>query len=458
MRRSRNSRTRNHSRNKHNRKCLRSASLSTVYTSGEVFPDGSTIELVQDGDGSHLRLHFFDGEKARIDDQVELDGRAFRPVESGHRGRFVRFPKNSAAFGSITTLFAEVRELFAHFGFSPGAAFAAAIFCCASWFKDILPTAPCLIITGATPEAALLLDLISCLARRSLPVSEFTRGGISAFPLQLQPTLVITAEALSKTSIALFRATNRRRAYFSVKGDLTDLSCAKVIHCAQIADAARIDPDALPIELLPSVSRLETLDHENRETIAEHFQSRFLDYRCRHILDVQHSTFDVPGLGSKTSMLARVLGAAIDGASELQGELASLLRGHEEKTYESHLTDPLYVVVDALLHHLHENFGERLSVGKITEAVNEILLGRGDATERSPREIGAVLKLLDVHKTRRHDGYAFELNEVLSRNIHRRAHEMGIFASRPPNGKCAAGRDIVPPESAGWEKNAGEQS
>ena len=397
------------------RKPLRSSSHPSICTAGEVFSNGATIELIRNSGRSGLELHFFNGKKAHVGETIKIGKKLFRPAKFDHRVELVRLPTRSSPFGSIATLFAETRKLFVQFGFSPDVAFAAAIFCCATWFTDVLPVAPRLIITGPTLEAGLLLDLISCLARRSLPISEFTRGGISALPLQIQPTLVIAAEALNKTSIALFRASNRRRAYFSVQGDLTDVFCAKVIHCTQIADAALIDPDALHIELPPSVSRLETLDHENRETIAEQFQSRFLDYRCRHILHAQHSNFEVPGLGSSTGMLARVLGAAIDGAQGLQIELASLLRGHEEQTYESHVTDPLYVVVDAMLHHLHNNFGERLSVGKITETANGILLGRGDVTERSPRDVGAVLKVLGVHKTRRHDGYAFELNDVLSR-------------------------------------------
>ena len=211
---------------------------------------------------------------------------------------------------------------------------------------------------------------------------------------------------------------------------------------AWLPNAAAIDPDALHVELLPSVSRLETLDHETHEKIADQFQSRFLDYRCRNILRVRYSDFDVPGLGSSTRMVARALGAAIVGARDLQAELTSLFHGHEEDQYERNFTDLRYVVVESLLDHAHKDYGARVSVGTITETVNGILLGRGDATKRKAREIGAELKSLGVRKKRRHDGYSFELDDAFSGHVHKLAHGMAVFASREPSPDCAHCREI----------------
>ena len=424
---------------KHSRKRLQSRNPLSIYTAGELFSNGATIDLVRSESGAGIELHYFDGEKTFVGDAVEAGGKIFLPSKSDRRAELVRLPSHSSPFGTIADLFAEARELFVRFGFSPEVAFAAVIFCCATWFADILPTAPCLIIFGPTLEAALLLDLISCLARRSLPIGEFSRGAISVLPLELQPTLVITAESLSKASIALFRTSNRRRAYLQVKSDLADVFCAKAIHCANVG---RIDPDALQIELLPFISRLETLDHETREKIAVRFQPRFLDYRSRNILRVRHSDFDVPDLGSSTRLLARALGSTIEGARDLQAELASLFQGHEEQQYESHLTDLRYVVVEALLDHAHRDHGARVSVGTITGTVNAIFLGRGDATKRKAREIGAELKSLGVRKKRRRDGYAFELDDAFSGHVHKVAHSMGVFAAREPNPDCAHCQEI----------------
>ena len=427
---------------KRSRKRLRTRSHPSIYTAGEVFSDGTNIDLVRGSDGSGFELHYFDGDKIIVGDAVEAAGKMFFPRKFDRRVELVRLPSPSSPFGTITTLFAEARQLFVRFGFSAEVAFATTIFCCATWFTDILPTAPCLIISGATLEAGLLLDIISCIARRSLLISEFSRGALSVLPVGLQPTLVIAVENLSKASMALFRTSNRRRAYLPVNGELTDISCAKAIHASQIPNAAAIDPDALHIDLLPSVSRLETLDHETRQKIADQFQSRFLDYRCRNILRVRYSDFDVPDLGSSTRMVARALGAAIEGASDLQRELTSLFHGHEESQYENNFTELRYVVVEALLDHLHNDQGARLSVGTITGTVNAILLGRGDATKRKAREIGAELKALGVRKKRRHDGYSFELDDAFSGHVHKLAHGMGVFASREPHPGCAHCREI----------------
>jgi hypothetical protein len=420
-----------------NPKTSRSNSQTIFSTHGEIFPDGSTLDLVWCANNERPRLHHFDGKSAHIGDQLVAGGRQFRPAELDGDARRVRLPKKCIPYASATKLFTDLRELFARYGFSPEVALVGTFYCVATWFADILPAAPCLVIVGPALEAGLFLDVLSCVARRSLAISEFTRAAISVLPMQLRPTLLIAAESLSKASLALFQTSNRRPALVPVKGRLEDIYCAKAIHCPVILGGSHIGDCALQVDLLPFSSRLPVLDHASREEIAVQFQGRLLDYRARNVMQVQQSSFDATDLTSSARMLARVYGAPIFGAAELQAELLKLLRTHDEQRYESNLTNLQYVVVESLLHHLHKEPGTRIGVGKLTATANAILLGRGDAAARDPREIGAVLKSLSVRKKRQKDGFAFVLEKELNRSIHQVARALGVMVTRHGAPECS---------------------
>jgi hypothetical protein len=132
-----------------------------------------------------------------------------------------------------------------------------------------------------------------------------------------------------------------------------------------------------------------------------------------------------------------VYGAPIVGAAELQAELLGLLRTREEQRYASNLTNLQYIVIESLLYHLHKEPGTRIGVGKLTDTANAILLGRGDAATRDPREIGAVLKSFGVRKKRQKDGFAFVLDAELNRSIHRVARALGVVVTRRGVPECS---------------------
>jgi hypothetical protein len=444
MRRSRNSYRAVGSVNKANPESLRSDSQPSILpTCGEVFPDGSTLDLVRCANDVGPQLHCFDGKDARFGEQLAVAGREYRPAELDGAARLVRLPKRCLPFASTKKLFADLQELFVRHGFSPEVALLATFFGVATWFADVLPAAPCLVVVGPALEAALFLDLLSCTARRSLAISEFTRAAISVSPMQLHPTLLISAEFLSKPSIALFKISNRKPALVPVKGRLEEIYCSKALYSPQIFSSDQLGEYALQVDLLPFNSRLPNLHHAYREEIAEKFQGRLLDYRARNVLQVQQSSFDAPDLASSARMLARLYGAPIVGAAELQAELLGLLRTHEEQRYASNLTNLRYVVIESLLHHLHKEPGARLGVGKLTDTANAILQGRGDGATRDPREIGAVLKSLGVRKKRQKDGFAFVLDADLNRNIHRVARGLGVLVVKQGAPECGYCRDAI---------------
>lgn len=188
--------------------------LSSVPTYGEVLPAGATVELIQFPETVSLQLHFFDGKRATISPEMEFGGRLLRPGTLSRSIRqIVRFPDKSVDFESTTNLFAEIHKFFVSNGFSEEVSLVATYFSFAAWFTDVLPLAPCLLITGSRLEADLLLDLLECVVRRPLPISDFNRRALSLLPMQLRPTLLIHAEQLASASFELLRKSNRHRAF-----------------------------------------------------------------------------------------------------------------------------------------------------------------------------------------------------------------------------------------------------
>jgi hypothetical protein len=407
-----------------------------------VFPDGAIVELVQKA-GS-LNLCVFDGKHSTIAPEAQFRDHLFLPAKLSLSIRqVVKFPEKCIDFGSTAGLFASIQKLFASHGFPEEAGLAATHFSFATWFIEASPIAPCLLITGSRLEASLLLQLLGCLVRHPVPLGEFTRHSSFSLPIKLAPTLLINADSIGPAALALLRTSNHRNAYFPLKDGLVDFFCAKAVFCGDTVDSAILGESALHINLPPCCGRLPILDEKFSDEIAQEFQSKFLAYRCHHFLEVRESQFDLPEFTSATRILARVFGAPIVDAPALQAGLTRLLRDYEEKKLESSWTDLRCVVIEAVLHHCHKEPGERVHVGKIAQTVKRILMGRGDETEREPREIGPLLTGLGLSSKRDRDGYAVLLDSAACRHIHRLAQGFGLLAMRKGEARCLHCQSIL---------------
>ena len=417
---------------------------SAVPTYGEVFPNGATIELIQPSAKGGLELQLTHGNKVTTAPKVEFGGRWYRPAKLNRSiQQIVRFPAKSVDFGSTTNLFAEIHKFFVSNGFSEEVSLVATHFSFAAWFADVLPLAPCLLITGSRLEADLLLDLLDYVVRRPLPMSEFNRRALTLLPMRLRPTLLIHMEQLGRASFDLLRKSNRPRAFVACKNELVDLFCAKAVYCGHIADCDVIDEGILHIGLRPASGRLPILDRKLCDAVAREFQSKLLAYRCRYILDVQQSQFDLSEFPSGIRILARVFGAPIVAAAALQKGLIVLLQEQDEERQALQWTDLRFVVLEAVLHHFHKQPGTRVHVGEITKTVNGILKGRGDATEREAREIGTILRDFGLRPKRNGGGFAILLDSNVGNRIHRIPFGMDVLTTHKGNEKCSYCHEIL---------------
>jgi hypothetical protein len=407
-----------------------------VCTYGEVFTDGAIIELVQKA--GILNLFIFDGKLGTIVPEAQFRGRLLRPPTlSRSIEQVVKFPAECVDFGSTTRFFTAIQKLVTDLGFTEEAGLAATHFTFSTWFPEVLPIAPCLLITGSRLEASLLLQLLRCLVRRPLLLGEVTRHGLRSLPMELRPTLLINAERIGSATLELFRTANHRNAFFPSKNGLMDFFCSKAVYCGNTADSAILGESALHISLPPSRGRLPIFDEQFGDEVAQEFQSKFLAYRCFHFLKARDSRFDLPEATPATRLLARVLGAAIIDAPALRGGLVRLLRDHDLEQQALRWTDLPCIVIEALLHHCHKEPGGRVHVGTIAKTVERILKGRDEESEREPRAIGTVLTDLKVPRKRDGDGYAILLNSAVCRYIHRLAYGYDVSAMQKGEMRCA---------------------
>ncbi len=398
-------------------------------TLGELFGDGRSIELIRDTETGRLNLLLSDGENCTLAPRVEYMGRVYVPADlSPSILRAVTWPTKCTDYGSTETLFTAVRESFTNHGFPEEVALPTTYFALPTWFPECLPAAPCLSIAGPRPEANLLLQLLACLVRHALPLAEVSRAGLCSLPMDLQSTLLIDQEHLSPSTRRLLSTSNNPNAYVPWKAGLVNVYCPKAIYQGNTLGNGLFGDAAVHINLAPSRGRLPMLDEKARQEIATALQPQLVAYRSRNIAKVRESTFDLPGFASPIRILARVLGACIVDAPELQAGLIPFLEDHQEKIRAERWVDLRCVVIEALVYYCHSAKKDRVHVGEIAAAASTILKARGEIPPSDPKPIGGILRFLQFSPKRDSQGYAIQLTDRARRRIHRLARDFDVAA------------------------------
>jgi hypothetical protein len=140
---------------------------------------------------------------------------------------------------------------------------------------------------------------------------------------------------------------------------------------------------------------------------------------------------------SESRTMAKVMGASIVDAPEIQAGIQPLLRAREEETREARFTDPMSVIIDVLFVQCHDDKRRALLVKEIAEAAEVVLKGRGDPVELEPRRVGAMLDTLGVPRRRTREGFRILLDRDLERHIHQLARDYEIESVRGRTTPCA---------------------
>jgi hypothetical protein len=394
------------------------------------------IELISDGTpiGS-FRLLLWDGTQTFIQDRVGLKLQPgsdsgvviLAPPDIDPTVRqAIRFPTRDTPFCSTRQLFKDICALVKKFtDLSPKLISLAAYSVLASWFSDFTPVPVCVSILGPhSHQRSNLFRLLSCLYRRPLLLGEMNVAAISSLPMELRPALFVEGYEFSRQSQKVLRTSSARDVYFSWRGRLINTCCAKVICSEELLDNEELGQASIEIPVTPTRRPILILEECAQREIASEFQSKLLMFRLTNYNLVRNSKFDIPQFESSARDLARCLGACVLEDSELQGNIAPLLKEcNEEFEADSECSKYLNAfVVETMFDFCHQEEKACLHVKEITSAVNAILKERGETLEMSPKQVGNKLRAMGL-TTKRLDasGRGVQLLDPVRQHIHRLA-------------------------------------
>jgi hypothetical protein len=420
--------------------------MPTVNTSGEVFPDGSAIELIGSADGESLALLRWDGERATIASEILHGGRLYRPLDlHASIRRAIRLPKKAADSGIPGALFREVSGLFEDYlGVSADEAFLAASWNATSWFVDCLPNPPPLLVSGSDlGQAIKLFKLIRCLCRRGLILAEVTRSALESLPMELRPTMMIAQPKLSDRLWSLLGASNYRGSYISGRrGVVLDLVSSRALFMG-INGTSRWTDNAIHLALPPVRSNLARLDGREEEKIADRFLPQFLRYRLDHLQTVRESSSAESEVKFSTGELARDLRLCVPDEPDVTHGLVRGLDMQKEDRMQRRFCDPNLAIIEVLWTELQEPPIE-ISIEDLANSTNSLLRSRGVTCCFSPEEVGWKLKQMGFHRDKKRDHMVLQFSRDTSQRVHYLVETFGLdFPPHPNTCVHCAKRQVV---------------
>jgi hypothetical protein len=397
-----------------------------ILTLGELFPDGSAIDRLR----QNLLVWWREGDE-RIQATVDYNNRTYTAASLDSKlEEVLRLPVRTEDFGTADSLTAELSQLITRYAaLYDTAALLVASFIVSTWVVDCLPSAPCLNVWGPAGTETTLVDLLSCLCRHPLRVVEPSIPELLALPHGLAPTLIMKQpndRALARLIAAAEPDVNLLRA-----GCCINVQCATIV-CTR----EPIGGSALSLRLVPDKAEYRRIGKREAQELAEKFQPRLMRYRLSQHRQVADSHFDRPGFAPDTRLLARILGASVEGAPELQDRIVDALSQIDEqcKVEQSQGLDA--VILESLLALCHER-KPRALVLEVTKLANGILLGRHDNLELTPKAVGEIIrKKLGLCTERRGPGYELQLIGKTPGFIHRLAAAYNVLSTKNPVDDC----------------------
>lgn len=398
---------------------------ATELTTGEVFADGTILDLVRAHDAEDLNLLRWDGHTETVSPSFDRDGKIYRtpPLDPFSKGMFL--PASSQPYGSTSKLFGEVEKILQTFlDLPPTSLTLLTSFVFYTWVADNFQQAATLcVLRSASGSTPVLFRLLRCLCRRALLLGGLTPASLCEMPMVWKPTLLITGHQHSESMGMLLSASSCRDVFVPRSRALLDLFCPKVIFFDDPPDWEVVPAVYI---LSPAARSQRVLDDKQAEEIATRFQPKFLHYRLRSFCKVRDSRFDVSDFKSPNRELASYLAASTIDAPGLQTNIVDSLAEQDESLRLELSTDPRAIVLEALLVLCHEHKAAAY-VHEIAELANGILDGRHEILSLKPREVGTFLKALGL-PTRRlgKAGRGLQLLEGQRKRIHQLAEQFDV--------------------------------
>jgi hypothetical protein len=399
-----------------------------IATAGEVFSDGTILELVRDrSDPTQSTLLRWDGANATIARRVEQDGRVYLPISADPKiFEGLRLPSGIAPYGSTQDLFTEVTSVFTAYCDLPATyAELTGASVLSTFFADCLPLAPCVCILGnARSEATRLLRILGCLCRHPVLTTDPDVSALGSLVVRLRPTLILYRAQLTPV-LRLMRASQRPDFRALRNGEPVNLFCAKAIYLEQGVPPDWVG-DVVEIPIAPARRKLPAWNAEIEQDFAEKLQPKLLAYRLANLAKVAASNLDTPEFVGSVSELTRGLGRCIVEDEKLRNRIMGHLRAHDQVARVERAWQLESLVIEALLFVCHQSPDYPVTVGYVTKLVNGILENRGEITRFKPRKVGPRLAALKILTERDGNGYCFRLFNETRERIHELAQAFDV--------------------------------
>jgi len=408
-------------------------------TTGMALPGGAMVEQLA---GQRLLL-YAEGQEW-IAATIEYGDRNYRPVPFlNELEDALHLPEATAEYECVGSLLKKIaKAIECHARLDAPTNLLVASFTLATWVAEFLPTVPVLNVWGTSGTETTLWTLLTHLCRRPLRLVDPSLRQLWQLPAGLAPTIFLRHPG----DAALHRLVN-------VFGD-EDMLCgghlSRICSPTVVFTARPISVPALRLKLPTCGTPFRRITPSEVQALHQ-VQAQLLKYRLTRHQQVAGSSFDAPDFGPDTRVIARILGACLEGDEIVQEEIMAALKGHDEAAKVVASQSPEAVVLEALLVSIHEKRGS-VRVKEITILTNAIFSQRRETMALSCKAVGAIINDLFERRTdRKSKGYEMSLDSTLCAAIHREAYSRGVVSLLEPRPDCrfcdevvrAAGRSIT---------------
>ena len=408
---------------------------AAIITAGEVFRDGSMIELFSGGNGRAPQLILLNGANQTIGPLAEHDGLSYEPVRfHDDLSREMTLPTGIHPHGSTRELLTETCRLIANFaGLSEK--FASVIGRCAmsSWVITAVRVAPTLVIVGPDEARAdQLLAVLHCLCRRALRLTGVTPASFCSLPSGVEFTFIINQPKISDALAQLLRNASRRDEKIPSRGRLLDFFGAQIIRSECPISSGALSVRSIQIPMIPGVNGLPPFDLEVRRRVAAEFQSKFLSFRRTNLAAAEKLQFDASKFVFGMREFAHSIAAATPDDAQLQAEVFDLLQDENSEARDRRWIEFSCVALEAIAVAYRESPGGLIYVCDLAETAGEILRRRGEDDHEArvaPAVMGKWLKTFGFQvEARDARGSKLKLTEQLFHRAEQLARDFGAPA------------------------------
>ncbi len=408
-------------------------------TVGQRLTDGGHIELVTGRcDRSSLKLaHVYQG-RWKISPKIEHAGITYVPIAL--RPSIVaatRWPTTRIRNRSTPELFHWIESrLRAQAGIDEESASVLTHFIISTWFVDLLPLSPAIVLIGPTASHGIQLQqLMAAFCRRPLVLATTGATNLLSLPLCLSPTLFMSGTSMTSSLSDFLLASSFAGPRVARKGEVLETRFARLVFLERSVMPPSLSRKMLQMRLPEDEFCFRRIDPKGLQELADEAQGRLLSHRVENFDRVQEHVFSAP-CGTDEDELFLSLSASV-GDPSLSKALTSPLHEHEERRRAERAGSIEGAIAEALLAAVHRG-DSSLQVAKIADQFNALKRSRGENVQHSAETIGRYLPGLGLYTRHTRLGNVLSVTEEVRVQVHQLARDFGVPSATVEVPSCAA--------------------